>query len=108
MALAAAAAATSSFMQNLQHADAPVAVLPDTVLLVAHHMSRHGARVVLPRAAFPFVAAAADVAAASTRMTIGPIDASMEEALHIVEESLNERAALCDSGLPDPDMYACL
>jgi hypothetical protein len=38
-------------------------------------------------------------------MAIAPVDASVEEALHIVEESLHERAALCDSGLPDPDMY---
>lgn len=45
-----------------------------------------------------------DVAAASSRTSIGPVDASVEEALHIVEESLLERAALCDSGLPDPDM----
>ncbi|KAF6248339.1 hypothetical protein COO60DRAFT_1289482 [Scenedesmus sp. NREL 46B-D3] len=45
-----------------------------------------------------------DAVAAGTRMTIDPADASLEEALHIVEESLHERAALCDSGLPDPDM----
>jgi hypothetical protein len=45
-----------------------------------------------------------DVAAASSRTTVRPVDASVEEALHIVEESLHERAALCDSGLPDPDM----
>lgn len=40
-----------------------------------------------------------DAVLASSRL-----DASMEEAVHIVEESLHERAALCDSGLPDPDM----
>eukprot|EP00882_Tetradesmus_deserticola_P004211 GHRQ01004447.1.p1 GENE.GHRQ01004447.1~~GHRQ01004447.1.p1 ORF type:complete len:305 (+),score=30.85 GHRQ01004447.1:262-1176(+) len=45
-----------------------------------------------------------DIGAASTRVTIGPAQSSVEEALHIVEESLHERAALCDSGLPDPDM----
>jgi hypothetical protein len=35
---------------------------------------------------------------------VGAVEASVEEALHISTESLHERAALCDSGLPDVDM----
>lgn len=49
-------------------------------------------------------ATAADVSVASTRTVIGPVEQSVEEAIHIAEDSLHERAALCDSGLPDPDM----
>eukprot|EP00878_Enallax_costatus_P005776 GHUV01006055.1.p1 GENE.GHUV01006055.1~~GHUV01006055.1.p1 ORF type:complete len:300 (+),score=76.53 GHUV01006055.1:133-1032(+) len=45
-----------------------------------------------------------DVSVASSRTVIAPVEQSVEEAIHVAEESLHERAALCDSGLPDPDM----
>lgn len=73
----------------------------------AHTVSRrtHRAR---PRLQVTASSKREDVLASSTRSSssssLVAVDASVEEAVHIVEESLHERAALCDSGLPDPDM----